>query len=174
MFFYSALKVKLGCRGQRVAQLTRRELKLQSRQVDLIFGFIFSALTGVIAYGFIKDFLRDECQDDKRYQRMLKVSQVIMFLVGASGLYLLVVSIVTCHKKCKTMRKMRRDPPEVSSDEEDDKEFIENLEAQRAEQDLENGGEPGAGRRDLANNLDVRDLLMNQIRDIIDTTSRRR
>ena len=107
---------------------------------------------------------------------MLKVSQVIMFLVGASGIYLFVVSIAMCHKKCKTMQKLRRDPPELSSDEEDDKEFITNLDAQRAAHDHENGGAPGALRRNQQNNLglDVRDILMNQIRDIIDTTSRRR
>ena len=101
----------------------------------------------------------------------MKVSQVIMFLVSVSGLYLLVLAITVCHKKCSTMRKLRRDPPELSSDEEDDKEFIRNVEELRAAQDLEGGPN---GRNPLGGGIDVRDMLMNQIRDIIDTTSRRR
>ena len=88
----------------------------------------------------------------------MKVSQVIMFLVSVSGLYLLFQAVIVCHKKCSTMRKLRRDPPELSSDEEDDKEFIRNVEEQRAAQDLEGGPN---GRNLLGGGMDVRDMLMN-------------
>jgi len=100
-----------------------------------------------------------------------------MFLVGVSGIYLFVLAIAVCHKKTQTVRRLRRDPPELSSDEEDDKEFITNLEASRAAEDLENDENDVNGNRSnqMPNEgLDVRDMLMNQIRQIIDTTSRRR
>lgn len=51
----------------------------------------------------------------------------------------------------------------MSSDEEDDKEFIRNVEANREQDDLENGGRVNNGQGLNHNNasLDVRDLLMN-------------
>ena len=61
---------------------------------------------------------------DKRYQAMMKVSLAIMTLVGLSGLYLFVLAIVVCHKKCKARCRLRKEPPELSSDEEDDKNFL--------------------------------------------------
>ena len=118
---------------------------MQTRQVDLIFGFIFSGLSAIIAYGFFKDFVREECKNDKRYTHMAKISQVIMFLVAVSGLYLFVLAIAMCHKRCQTIKKLRKNPPELSSDEEDDKEFLANLEEDRAAQELEFGAPGGGG-----------------------------
>lgn len=138
MFFYSAFRVKLGCKGYRSPIMSRRELKVHSRQVDLVFGVLFTVLTSVIAYGFFKDFIREECRHDTRYIRMIKISQLIMFLVSVSGLYLAFLAIAVCHKRIQVMRRLRRDPPELSSDEEDDQEFLESLDANRVAMDLEN------------------------------------
>ena len=50
--------------------------------------------------GFFKDFERDECHQDKRYQRMNQVSQVVMFLVSLSDIFMLIMAIFACQKQC--------------------------------------------------------------------------
>lgn len=127
---------------------------------------------------------------------MMKVCQLIMFFVTVASLYHLSVAIIVCHKRIQTVRKLRKDPPELSSDEEDDREFFRNREADRAAREREREREREQEENRANNNeinrneqerrrarihalhnhepFDVGSILMNQIRQIIDTSSRRR
>ena len=57
LLFYTGFRVKLGCKSNRV-QATRRELKEQSRKIDLSFGIMFQFATAILFYSFVKDWLR--------------------------------------------------------------------------------------------------------------------
>ena len=104
--------------------MTRRELKVQSRQVDLLFGVLFQVATGFMIFGFLRDHMRDECQKDKRFERMDKVTQVIMFLASITSIYILLKALGAIHKFCQRASRMKLDPPRLSSDEEDDSEYL--------------------------------------------------
>jgi len=89
----------------------------------------------LLIFGFVKDFIRKECQDDVRYRRMSQVSQVIMFFTSFSDLVFLVLIISILVKIYRGSKRRRQDPPVLSSDEEDDAEFlrfVENRDAQNA------------------------------------------
>ena len=135
MLLYTLLRLRLGCRGFKGSQFTRRVLKVQSRQLDLIFGFLLTVPNILTAFGFTRDALREECSEDKRSQAMMKAAMGIMFIVSVSGSYLFVLALVSCNKTCQTRRKLRKEPPELSSDENDDIEFIEAIIANRAAED---------------------------------------
>lgn len=90
----------------------------------MIFGLLFTGLTVMIAYGFARDSLREECGEDERYKAMMQVSLAIMILVGLSGLYLFILFLAACFKQCQARCKRRKEVPELSSDEEDDKHFL--------------------------------------------------
>ena len=55
---------------------------------------------------------------------MNQVAQVIMFLVCLSDLFMLIMAIFACQKQCQSRKRRNKNPPELSSDEEDDAEFI--------------------------------------------------
>lgn len=69
LFFYTTLRVKLGCKSSST-KITRREIKTSSRQFDLCFSVLFQISTVFLLLSFLKDSVRDECQFDKRFQRM--------------------------------------------------------------------------------------------------------
>ena len=73
MFFYSVLRVKIGCKGAKV-KTTRRVLKTQSRNVDFYFGILFQIFTALMLLGFLLDMERSECHEDARYQKMSHVA----------------------------------------------------------------------------------------------------
>ena len=78
----------------------------------------------MIAYGFARDSLREECGDDKRYKSMMQVSLAIIILVCLSGLYLFILALAACFKQCRARCRRRKGVSELSSDEEDDKQFL--------------------------------------------------
>jgi hypothetical protein len=66
LFLFTCNRVKLGCKSHKVIT-TRRYLKTQSRNIDLVYGVITQILTALLTYTYIKDSLRDECNEDKRF-----------------------------------------------------------------------------------------------------------
>ena len=94
--------------------------------MNIIFSITMTIVTGLLVYGFIKDSIRKECQDDERYKRMAEVTQVILVLVAISTLQILVMGSISCYKTCRAARRKKMNPPVDSSDEEDDKEFLHN------------------------------------------------
>ena len=99
---------------------------------------------------------------------------MILFLVVVADLYLLVMAIVACRARCLTRR--RRSHNLGSSDEEDDAEFLRAIAADQRQGVIR--ARPGQGNTiaDVmgVQNINSGDLLMNHIRNIIDTTSHRR
>ena len=75
--------------------------------MDLIFGILFQFFTGLLLFSFIMDHTREACYDDKRYQRMSQVTQVIMFLTTISNLFLLIITIKVISKQCRASKRHR-------------------------------------------------------------------
>ena len=113
----------------------------------------------MVAYGFARDSLRAECGEDKRYQSMMKVSLAIIILVGLSGLYLFILALASCFKQCQTRCRRRKKPAELSSDEEDDKQFLATARAS-GNQDA-NATNPAT---EHSRNNTNSDMLLSQIR----------
>ena len=88
--------------------MTRRELKIFRRQTGCIFGFLFQIPSSIMIYGFLKDTIREACKEDVRFQRMDQVSQVIMFLVGVSGMYFLILAIICAHLLCRARTRAKK------------------------------------------------------------------
>ena len=78
-------------------------------------------------YGFLRDHTREECKNDKRFERMEKVTQVIMFLAAITDIYILMKALGVIHKYCQNANRKKLDPPRLSSDEEDDADYLRNF-----------------------------------------------
>ena len=59
LFFYMAFRSKIGCTNKNEYQRTRRELKTQSRSMNLIFGVPLTILSILILSMWYADFDRD-------------------------------------------------------------------------------------------------------------------
>ena len=97
---------------------------------------------------------------------MNQVAQVIMFLAVIHDIFLLTMAIMVCRKHCQASSRKKLDPPQLSSDEEDDAEFLR--------RDREGPVQPAEESSDEFPDFDPRNILISQIRDIISTNSRRR
>ena len=58
---------------------------------------------------------------------MDKVTQVIMFLAAVTDIYMLSKALGVIHKYCQISNRKKLDPPRLSSDEEDDAEYLRNF-----------------------------------------------
>ena len=67
LFFYMAFRSKIGCTSKDEYQRSRRELKTQSRSMNLIFGTPLTIMAILILSFWYSDFDSDECQNNERY-----------------------------------------------------------------------------------------------------------
>ena len=96
--------------------------------MNLLFGSLLIGLTAGILYSFINDFEKDECQNDDRYETMLLPSWVLLGVVSTYGLLLLILTSVQCFKCLRACNRRNKESPEdLSSDEEDDVEFMKHF-----------------------------------------------
>ena len=58
---------------------------------------------------------------------MDKVTQVIMFLAAVTDIYMLSKALGVIYKYCQISNRKKLDPPRLSSDEEDDAEYLRNF-----------------------------------------------
>ena len=58
---------------------------------------------------------------------MEKVTQVIMFLAAITDIYILMKALGVIHKYCQNANRKKLDPPRLSSDEEDDADYLRNF-----------------------------------------------
>ena len=58
---------------------------------------------------------------------MEKVTQVIMFLAAITDIYILMKALGVIHKFCQVANRKELDPPRLSSDEEDDVDYLRNF-----------------------------------------------
>ena len=94
MFFYIAFRSKIGCRGKNEYQYNRRELKTQSRPMNMVFGSLLVTLTVCLIVSFILETTRDECQNDERYESMLIPALISLCLVTIYGVFLATLTSV--------------------------------------------------------------------------------
>ena len=87
---------------------------------------------------------------------MSQVTQVIVFLTTVADLCLLAFAISVIYKMCRASRRLAQEPPLLSSDEEDDKEFIGILERNREEREFDR-------RNDEEANMNPRQAFLQQI-----------
>ena len=97
--------------------------------MDLIFGILFQIFTGLLIFAFVKDYFRKECQENDRYYRLSKWTQVVIFFASFSDLTLLIVIITIIVKMLRASKRRRLNPQVLSSDEEDDAEFLRVVES---------------------------------------------
>mmetsp|Transcript_28570 Transcript_28570/g.35347 ORF Transcript_28570/g.35347 Transcript_28570/m.35347 type:complete len:285 (+) Transcript_28570:441-1295(+) len=171
IFAFTACKVKLSCSAAKIS-ITRREIKLRSRGMDMIFSCGFFLLTALLLFAFLRDTWRAECQKDTRYEKMNQVAGVVMFLAIVQSLILFTRSIFICQAHCQARRRKRMDPHELSSDEEDNDEFLRSVTARNRR--IREQRENSEGERGAEAGINNRDHLVNQIRSMISQNSRRR
>ena len=92
--------------------------------MEFTFGILFQIFTIAMFCSYFLDNSREECRSDVRFNKMSQVAQVIMFLVGLHSLFQLVIAIIVGRKTCRANQRRKLDPPVLSSDEEDDAEFL--------------------------------------------------
>ena len=87
--------------------LTRRALKLKARCNNIFFGILFQVSLGLLAYGLIKAHVREECEDDPRFESMNAISLVIMIFTALTDIYVLTLMIMAIRRMClaETKRK---------------------------------------------------------------------
>lgn len=66
---------------------------------------------------------------------------MIIFLTVVSDLFLLIIAISSAQKTCRASKRKIADPPELSSDEEDDAEFIKIIERTRENHNRNNNNQ---------------------------------
>ena len=165
MLFFIFSRVALGCSTNNPGT-NRRQLKTNVRKIDLAFGFVFQFFTALMLYGFFKDYARDECHANKRYQRMNQVAQVVMFLASISDIFMLIMAVSVAVRMYRAKRRSMQDPPLLSSDEEDDAEFIRELENRNQNRSEEPDSDEDVVPIDLPQQ-DPRNMLVGRIREII-------
>jgi len=116
----TALKVKLSCTAMRSIFATRRMLKKTIRKQEIIFTCCFFVVLACMIFGYFKDRSREECLTDNRFEKMNTVAVVIMCLSTVLTLYLIIRSINIFRTLSRANKRRYLDPPQLSSDEEDD------------------------------------------------------
>lgn len=120
------VRTNLGCRqiDLALATRTRSEIKRKSRSITAIFGSGILILTIFLMICFTSDTISNECQEDIRFKKLFKLTLAIVTFISTYGLYYLISSIKVCKKFQSSYVRRRKDPVELSSDEEDDWEFL--------------------------------------------------
>ena len=96
-----------------------------TRGTNICFGLVMIIMTGVLSFSYIKDELRGECREDSKYKDMRIISVITLCIVLVTTFLLFFVS---CKIICRAERKsqLRENDAQLgSSDEEDDKNFLE-------------------------------------------------
>ena len=106
---------------------TRGQLKFRRRTVNLVFFVVFQLLIACLYATFFIDNARDECQADSRFQEMVSLCQVILFVACFYNLCILVSATFIVRALCRSCGRRRKQPPQLSSDEEDNVDYRNNL-----------------------------------------------
>ena len=100
---------------------------MQSRRINLCFAILFQIVAILLFTGFFLDKSReeDECHEASDDEKRRNGSpHIILFLVSLHTLYQFFVLSYIMHRQCRAMRRKRLQPPQLSSDEEDDAEYL--------------------------------------------------
>ena len=131
--------------------------------MNLVCGSLLVVVAIVILIFWFIDYSNDECQNDDRYEAMLTVSWFVIALVSIYALILSVIIAIQAFKCIRAHRRRRNEAPpnNLSSDEADDREFMQNVQnANNIQQEAE-----------IARNEEI---LRNQLREVIERNAARR
>ena len=96
--------------------------------MNIVFGVPVTVLATLILYFWYKDFEMDKCQNDEKFQQKLMASWGIIGFVSAYGLFMLALVFVQGYKCIRASNRAEKPTPyNLSSDEEDDREFARNF-----------------------------------------------
>ena len=123
---------------------------MQSRRINLCFAILFQIVAILLFTGFFLDRIReeDECQEATDDEKRRNGSpHIILFLVSLHTLYQFFVLSYIMHRQCRATRRRRLQPPQLSSDEEDDAEYLAQYHQRRARSGRLNQGSNANDRR---------------------------
>ena len=123
MLVYAIFRIQHGWRAS--GQDSRREIKLNARYKVIATAIFGSILLALLIYTTLKDHARDECADDDRFNKIKDSALAALIVSGVSYVGIFLQAILVSWKLFRARVKSRYDPPLGSSDEEDDKEFIQ-------------------------------------------------
>ena len=138
VFVQTIFRLKLSCRVNHT-DVTRREIKNTLRQGSILFGILFTFIIIGLIRSYVIELKRDDCDSVPEFVEVRQVGSMIITMSTIISLFMFFSMCYTCYGGYQRFKAKKANPAHLSSDEEDDAEFISGIRDREAFQGDGNG-----------------------------------